>query len=64
MNSPEVYLLQGYHSGTETLSAKNTYVQPVRVTSSNFTTKTIANDRLLQYTFEIEKSKTQRTQSI
>ena len=64
MNSPEVYLLQGYQSGTETLSAKNTYVQPVRVTSSNFTTKTIANDKLLQYTFEIEKSKTQRTQSI
>ena len=64
MNSPEVYLLKGYQSGTETLSAKNTYVQPVRVTSSSFTTKTIANDRLLQYTFEIEKSKTQRTQSI
>jgi len=64
MNSPEVYLLKGYQNITETTSARNTYVQPVRITSSRFTTKTIANDRLMQYTFEIEKSKTERTQSI
>ena len=64
INSPEVYLLKGYQSGAETTSALNRYVQPIRITSSSFTTKTIANDKLIQYTFEIEKSKMERTQSI
>ena len=64
MNSPEVYLLKGYEDIDETEKALNQYVTPVRVTSKSFTTKTIANDRLMQYTFEVEKSKTFRTQSI
>ena len=62
INSPEVYLLNGY--GTDNFTAFNTYVVPVRVTSKSFTTKTVANDRLMQYTFEIEKTKTLRTQAI
>ena len=63
INSPEVYLLEGYQTDSG-FSSLNNYVTPVRLTTSSFTRKTIANDRLMQYTFEIEKSKTLRTQSI
>jgi len=42
----------------------NTYVTPVRLTTSNFTRKTVANDKLIQYSFEVEKSKKLRTQSV
>ena len=63
MNSPEIYELTGYKDDASE-SALNTYVIPVRMKSSSFTKKTIANDRLIQYTFQIEKSKTLRTQSV
>jgi len=63
INSPEVYILEGYQTDGN-FSALNQYVKPVRLTTSSFTRKTIANDRLIQYTFEVEKSKTLRTQSV
>lgn len=63
INSPEIYLLDGFQTDGG-LSSLNNYVKPVRLTTSSFTRKTVANDRLMQYTFEIEKSKTLRTQSI
>ena len=63
INSPEVYMLEGYQTDG-VASALNQYVTPVRLTTSNFTRKTIANDKLIQYTFEVEKSKTLRTQSV
>tara|TARA_R100000951_G_scaffold116073_1_gene126421 strand:- start:3042 stop:4472 length:1431 start_codon:yes stop_codon:yes gene_type:complete len=63
INSPEVYLLKGYQTD-EARSVLNQYVTPVRLTTSSFTTKTIANNKLMQYTFEVEKSKTLRTQSV
>jgi hypothetical protein len=63
INSPEVYLLDGFQTDGG-FSAFNQYVTPVRVTTSSFIRKTSANDNLLQYTFEIEKSNTLRTQSI
>jgi len=63
INSPEVYILKGYQTDA-TNSALNQYVIPVRLTTSSFTKKTIANDKLIQYTFEVEKSKTLRTQSV
>ena len=63
INSPEVYILEGFQSDI-TNSALNTYVTPVRLTTSNYTKKTVANDKLMQYTFEVEKAKTLRTQSI
>jgi len=47
-----------------TNSVLNNYVTPVRLVTSSFTEKTVANDKLIQYTFEIEKSKTLRTQAI
>ena len=64
INSPEVYMLKGYQDITETDSVLNQYVTPVRLTTSTFSKKTVANDRLIQYTFEVEKSKTLRTQSV
>ena len=63
INSPEVYILEGYQSDVS-IAALNQYVTPVRLTTSSFTKKTVANDRLIQYTVEVEKSKTLRTQSI
>jgi hypothetical protein len=63
-NSPEVYILKGYDNVVETNSALNQYVTPVRLTTSSYTKKTVANDRLMQYTFEVEKSKTLRTQAV
>ncbi len=63
INSPEVYLLEGYRVEI-TNAALNQYVTPVRLTTSSFTRKTVANDKLMQYTFEVEKSKTLRTQSV
>jgi hypothetical protein len=63
INSPEVYILEGFKEDA-TDSALNQYVIPVRLTTSNYTKKTVANDKLMQYTFEVEKSKTLRTQAI
>ena len=63
VNSPEVYMLEGFQTD-DSQAVLNTYVTPVRLTTSSFTKKTIANDKLIQYTFDIEKSKTLRTQSI
>ena len=63
INSPEVYMLDSFQTDS-TFSMLNTYVTPVRLTTSSYTRKTIANDKLMQYTFEVEKSKTFRTQSV
>jgi len=63
LNSPEVYILEGYQTDGS-FSALNQYVKPVRLTTSSFTKKTVANDKLIQYSFEVEKSKTLRTQSV
>jgi|TARA_R110002020_G_scaffold103083_4_gene241419 hypothetical protein len=64
INSPEVYVLDGFDSTDSTYSLLTNYVTPARVTTSSFTRKTIANDKLMQYTFEVEKSKTFRTQAV
>ena len=63
INSPEVYIINGY-SSSDTFGIVNKYVEPVRVTTSSYTRKTKANDKLIQYTFELEKSKNKRTQAI
>jgi hypothetical protein len=62
-NSIDVYMLKGY-STDMTINKLDGAVTPVRLTSSSFTKKTVANDKLIQYTFEIELSKTFRTQSV
>ena len=54
--SPEVYILNEFSAdGSE--GYINKYVQPVTITSSTYTKQTRANDDLLQYTLEIERSK-------
>ena len=67
INSPEVYMLSGYQEETSlefNRNANNEYVQPVRLVSKSLTRKTVANDKNIQYTFDIELSKTLKTQSI
>jgi hypothetical protein len=65
INSPEVYILNGYETESAPYdSITNKYVEPVTLTTSSFTRKTIANDKLMQYTIEVEKSKNRRTQSV
>mgnify|MGYP000233975666 CR=1 FL=1 len=63
INSPEVYILDGFQTDNPN-ALLNTYVTPARLTTSSFTRKTVANDKLIQYSFEVEKSKTLRTQSV
>ena len=64
INSPEVYIVNSYTSTNDVNTTLSTYVEPVRLTTSSYTRKTIANDKLMQYTFELEKSKTLRTQAV
>tara|TARA_R110002073_G_scaffold84922_2_gene202676 strand:+ start:460 stop:1893 length:1434 start_codon:yes stop_codon:yes gene_type:complete len=61
INSPEVYILNGYSSDANGMV--NKYVEPVIVSTSSYIRKTKANDKLIQYTFELEKSKNKRIQS-
>ena len=63
INSNEVYVLEGFQTD-QTDSALNNYVTPATLTTSSYVKKTIANDKLMQYTFEIEKSKMKRTQAV
>jgi len=63
INSPEIYIVNGFKDDNAG-SALNTYIIPVRLQTSSYTRKTVANDKLMQYTFEIEKSKTLRTQAV
>ena len=62
MNSPEVFILNGYQSDAGGVLRR--YVQPVTITTSNYTRKTVANDRLIQYSFEVERTTNLRTQSV
>ena len=63
INSPEIYILEGLQTDPAG-SSLNNYVTPVRLNTSSYTRKTVANDKLMQYTFEIEKSKMLRTQAV
>ena len=63
INSPEAYVLEGFQSD-RAFSSLNNYVEPATVTTSSYTRKTIANNKVMQYTFEIEKSKIKRTQAV
>jgi len=66
INSTEVYMLNGYDTDINDTryGITNKYVEPVTVTTSSYTRKTKANDKLIQYTFSIEKSHNKRTQSV
>ena len=70
INSPEVYMLKRADQPTVVtqlqvkLDTLTRFVIPVRLKTSSFTKKTVANDKLIQYTIEVEKSRTLRTQSV
>ena len=63
--SPEVYIIKDFDEndlGSGTTSKINKYVEPVLITSSSYIRKTKANDKLIQYTLEIERNKTNSLQ--
>ena len=64
INSPIVYKIRPYHLTNFNYAHNSKLVQSVRVLTNSFTKKTRANDKLIQYGFEIELSKTLKTQSV
>ena len=66
INSTDVYILNGYNTTSlDTRSGiTNKYVEPITVTTSSYTRKTKVNDKLIQYTFQLEKTHNKRTQSV
>jgi hypothetical protein len=63
INSPEVYIINEY-SADDTPGIINKYVEPVILKTSNYIRKTKANDKLIQYTIDIERNANQRTQAV
>ena len=70
INSPEIYILKDWKlprtiNGSDNIMELTTqYLTPVTLKTKSLTKKTVANDRLIQYTFEVEKSRNLRTQAI
>lgn len=66
INSTEVYMLNGYdtYSNIANYGMTNKFVTPVSLTTSNYVTKTKANNKLIQYTFDLEKTYNKRTQTV
>ena len=62
MNSTEVFILNGWT--TSTAGNINKYVEPVTVKTSSYKRKTRGNDKLIQYTFEVERANIRRTQRV
>ncbi len=65
--SNDVYILN--QRTTDILTALgagiiNKYIQPVQITSESYVKKTTANDKLIQYTLQLETSRTKRSQRI
>jgi len=63
--SPDVFVLQERSTDSSLGTIKNLvnkYVQPCVVTTSSYTKKTTANDKLKQYTIDIEMSHNKRIQ--
>tara|TARA_R100001594_G_scaffold17746_4_gene35900 strand:+ start:378 stop:1979 length:1602 start_codon:yes stop_codon:yes gene_type:complete len=66
INSTEVYILNGYNSDGALLNAGNInrYVEPVTVQTSSYVRKTKGNDKLIQYTFDVQRASDRRTQRV
>jgi len=65
INSPQVYILNGFDANETSPynTITNKYVEPVLITTSDYIKKTVANDKLVQYTFNMERNKTRQTQT-
>jgi hypothetical protein len=61
-NSNDVYILQQRSTDNANEGYLRKYVKPTTITNSSHTRKTKANDRLIQYTFNIEVDKTKKSQ--
>lgn len=61
--SPEVYLINK-HEQLDAYGFVNKYVEPVILIDNSITRKTRANDRLINHSFTIEKSRMTKTQNI
>ena len=53
--SNEVMIIKDYFAGG-TMEVIRAFTEPCTLTSTSFTKKTVGNDKLIQYTFEIEKA--------
>ena len=62
--SNDVYMLTDSPLSEATTGTIRRYVQPVRITSEEMTRKTKANDKLIQYTFELETNRTKKSHKI
>ena len=62
--SNDVYILEQRSTDSATQGYMRKYIKPAIITNSTHTRKTKANDRLIQYTFEVETTKTKKTQTI
>jgi hypothetical protein len=60
--SPEVYILKGFTSSPR--PNINEYVEPVVIKSTKYVKKTKANDKLIQYTIDVDKSKNRVIQKV
>jgi|TARA_R110000851_G_C13102234_1_gene568805 hypothetical protein len=61
--SSQVYIVNKFNSDNPVMNFPNAnyihkYIEPVVITSSSYTKKTLANDKLIQYSLKISKSKT------
>ena len=61
--SNEVYIIH-QNEATDSTGTVNKYIEPVMLLSNSLQRKTIANDKLINHTFSIEKSKTTNTQRL
>ena len=51
-----MWILKDFFELVGGLNVINKFNEPCIVTTSTFTKKTVGNDKLIQYTFEVEKS--------
>jgi len=62
--SNDVYILEKRSTDNTSLGYMRKYIQPATITNSTHTRKTKANDKLIQYTFNLQTTKTKKTQRI
>ena len=63
MNSTEVYIIEQRDINNNNSNNTNFWMRPVTLKTSSFTRKTIANDKLIQYTIEVEESRMKNNQN-
>lgn len=61
-NSNDVYILEQRSTDNANEGYLRKYIRPATITDSSHTRKSKANDRLIQYTFNIEINKTKKSQ--